>query len=133
MIKLFCHCGIFCFDFSNAREKSLLELTIGGDIDSRGFPTFQPRIDFSLRGQAIYDNSYTVNCEGTTGEVLEKNNLTFDIFRRKIVKTPSLGGDMVADSGIALGLLNCNSLLKKYWGVYNLKQNTTEALSYETY
>jgi hypothetical protein len=49
------------------------------------------------------------------------------------MKTELLKYNPISSSNIVLGFMICNSGIKKFTGIYNSKQNTTEILSYETY
>jgi hypothetical protein len=133
MIKLSSHCGICRFDFTNVNEKSLLEILLNDDINSNGFLVSAPRPTHSLKGQSLNDNIFSLNYEGTTGEILEVNGLTYEIFSKTVVKTDYLKHNPISSDNIILGLMTCNNVVKRFTGVYNLKQNTTEVFSYETY
>jgi hypothetical protein len=133
MIKLSAHCGICRFSFSNANEKSLLEIALKDDIDSNGLLVSAPRLSYSIKGQTLDGNTFIANYEGATGEVLEMNNLTYDLINKRVVKTNALKHNLISNNNIILGLLTCDSVIKKFNGIYNLKQNTTEVFGYETY
>jgi hypothetical protein len=133
MIKLSCHCGLYHFDFSNGSEKSLAELLLDDEIDTNGLPVSTPKIYYSLKGQKIDNETYLINHEGTPGEVLELNKLTYDIISKKVVQTKLLNYLDISSNNIVLGLMSCNSVVRKFTGIFNLKQNITEIISYETY
>jgi hypothetical protein len=133
MIKVYCHCGIFRFSFSNSNEKSLLEIALNSSVTAEGLMAEAPNLSFSVEGQKIDDQTFIVNYEGTAGEMLEKNGLTHDIIDKKVKRTSSLNNGNVSVNNLVLGLLTCDKVLKKYVGIYNPKQNVTEVLDYETY
>jgi hypothetical protein len=133
MIKLTSHCGICRFTFTNSNEKSLLEIVLNDRINTDGFILSSPTARYSVKGQMIGDNVCIVNYEGTTGEIFEANKLTYDPINKRVVKTSLLKHKPITSGNVALGLLTCDSVIKKFVGIYNIKQNITEVLSYETY
>jgi hypothetical protein len=133
MIKLTSHCGICRFSFTNSNEKSLLELALNNTIDVDGLMVSAPKVGYSIKGRTLDGNTFMANYEGTTGEVFEKNELTYNILTKRVVKTDTLKHNLISNNNIILGLLICDSVIKKFTGIYNLKQNVTEVIDYETY
>jgi hypothetical protein len=106
---------------------------LNNNIDCNGFLISAPKLTYSIKGQKLDDNTFSVNYEGTTGEILVANGLTYNPFTKKVVKTNTLRNNNISQNNMVLGFMTCDNVIKRFSGVYNLKQNTTEILSYETY
>ncbi|GMO63356.1 MAG: hypothetical protein Ta2D_10180 [Rickettsiales bacterium] len=141
-----CKCGIYDFTCENEDEYNDISTT----IDLKTQEILKKNLTYSIKGQPLLTaiNSeikpafisilqpimpalYTF--EGSCADVLEKNNLIFDIINNKIVNKNILLNNDVAVENKTIGLFTCNGKIKSFYGFYDVYNNITTILDYENY
>ena len=147
MIRVKNKCGIYQFEFEDSYEVDHLRLVVGEMIN--GIPYLQYKlmqeVKYSIAGNSILNQNSSIfrllkplpiatkTFCGDLVNILERNNLIFNIETNKIVLAKSIVGRQINMQDKVLGLLQNNNIIKSYNGFFDIDNNLTIVKDYETY